>query len=104
VQTFCRYALFWLCSRPTLPGHGLGQLLALPANESFHPLSFFQMQREELELKNGGIERVLLYDRHDALGACMRKPASGKLSCLSAIDRLVFSLYFRKTWCKGLET
>jgi hypothetical protein len=49
------------------------------------------MQREELGLKNGGIERVLLYDRHDALGVYMRKPASGKLSCLAAVDWLVFS-------------
>jgi len=41
VQNFCRSVLFWLCSRPALPGQGLGQLPALPASEPFHPLSFF---------------------------------------------------------------
>jgi hypothetical protein len=62
------------------------------------------MQREELGLKNGGIERVILYDRHDTLGACTKKPASGKLSYLSAIDWPVFRWCFRKTWCKRLES
>jgi hypothetical protein len=94
VQNFCRSVLFWLCSRPTLPGYELGQLLALPASESFHPLSFFPNAEGGIGTQNGGIERVILYDRHDTLGACTRKPASGKLSCLSAIDWLVFRCVF----------